>query len=142
MPPRHLSDHEYTRLLGFRAGLRRFLRWSEERAAEVGLTATQHQLLLAIRGHADPQGPTIKELAAYLCIRHHSTVQLVDRVEQLGLVVRKRGEGKDRRVVRLRLTEHGEDKLSLLSAPHLEELHRLALVAGLSEPVAATAETP
>nr|WP_248965915.1 hypothetical protein [Sphaerisporangium perillae] len=50
--------------------------------------------LLAVRGHADSRGPTIGELAAYLCTRHHSTVQLIDRVEQLGLVARNRGEGR------------------------------------------------
>ncbi|MEU9888864.1 MarR family transcriptional regulator [Sphaerisporangium sp. NPDC051011] len=138
-----LSDREYAKLLAFRAGLRRFLRWSEERAAEVGLTATQHQLLLAIRGHAGLRGPTIGELAGYLCTRHHSTVQLIDRVEQLGLVVRNRGEGEDRRVVRLALTEAGERKLALLSATHLEELQRLApLVAAFAGSVAAVAHVP
>lgn len=133
-----VTDREYTKLLAFRAGLRRFLRWSEERAAEVGLTATQHQLLLAIRGHSDSRGPTIGELAGYLYTRHHSTVQLIDRVEQLGLVARNRSEGKDRRIVRLTLTEAGERKLALLSSTHLEELQRLApLVAAFAEPATA-----
>ncbi|WP_283136306.1 MarR family winged helix-turn-helix transcriptional regulator [Rhizohabitans arisaemae] len=140
-PPKRLSDHEYAELLKFRAGLRRFLRWSEERAAEVGLTAAQHQLLLAIRGHSDSRGPTIGELAAYLCTRHHSTVQLIDRVEHLGLVIRNRGEGRDRRIVRLLLTEKGKGKLALLSAPHLEELRRLApLVTTLAGPATPAAE--
>ncbi|SDI19047.1 DNA-binding transcriptional regulator, MarR family, partial [Sinosporangium album] len=109
-------------------------------AAEVGLTAAQHQLLLAIRGHSDPRGPTIGDLAEYLCTRHHSTVQLVNRVEQMGLVTRNRSLSGDRRIVRLMLTEKGEGKLALLSAPHLEELHRLApLVAGLAESAMAPA---
>ncbi|SDH28914.1 DNA-binding transcriptional regulator, MarR family [Sinosporangium album] len=138
--PKHLSDSEYARLLGLRAALRRFLRWSEEQAAEVGLTAAQHQLLLAIRGHSDPRGPTIGDLAEYLCTRHHSTVQLVNRVEQMGLVTRNRSLSGDRRIVRLMLTEKGEGKLALLSAPHLEELRRLApLVAGLAESAMAPA---
>ncbi|MFC4009065.1 MarR family transcriptional regulator [Nonomuraea purpurea] len=134
-----VTDREYTKLLAFRAGLRRFLRWSEEQSAAVGLTATQHQVLLAIRGHADSRGPTIGELAGYLCTRHHSAVQLIDRVEQLGLVVRNRGGGRDRRVVRLTLTEAGEGKLALLSAAHLEELQRLVpLVSEFAEPATAT----
>ncbi len=139
VPPfKGLDDREYARLLAVRVGVRRFLRWSEERAAEVGLTGTQHQLLLAIRGHDDSRGPTIGELADYLCTRHHSTVQLIDRVEQLGLVARNRGEGKDRRVVRLKLTRAGEGKLALLGATHLQELRRLApLVNALIEPEAA-----
>ncbi|MEO3857822.1 MarR family transcriptional regulator [Acrocarpospora sp. B8E8] len=138
MPPSTaLDDRQYASLLAVRVGVRRFLRWSEERAAEVGLTATQHQLLLAIRGHDDSRGPTIGELADYLCTRHHSTVQLIDRVEQLGLVARNRGEGKDRRVVRLKLTSAGKGKLALLSATHLEELRRLApLINALAVPEA------
>ena len=50
---RALTDADYRRLLLFRTGLRRFERWSQERAAEVDLTSAQHQLMLAIRGHAD-----------------------------------------------------------------------------------------
>ncbi|WP_433634673.1 MarR family winged helix-turn-helix transcriptional regulator [Nocardia sp. CA-120079] len=123
-----LTDQEYSRLLTFRAGLRQLLRWSERRAAEVGLTDTQHQLLLAIRGHCDPGGPSIAELAGYLCTRHHSVVQLIDRTEQLGLVARKREQGNDRRIVRLMLTEAGEETLASLSATHLEELRRLTPV--------------
>jgi DNA-binding MarR family transcriptional regulator len=123
--PECLTDQEYSKLLAFRAGLRELLRWSERRAAEVGLTDTQQQLLLAIRGHPDPHGPSIGEIAGYLCTRHHSVVQLIDRTEQLGLVARKREQGKDRRVVRLTLTEAGMETLASLSAAHLEELQRL-----------------
>lgn len=135
---RCLTDQDYESLLSFQVGLRHFLRWSEERAAEVGLTATQHQLLLAIRGHADVRGPTIGELAGYLCTRHHSVVQLIDRVEHLGLVCRARGRGRDRRVVRLHLTSAGQAKLSLLGPTHLEELQLLNPPVGeRSAPVAA-----
>jgi DNA-binding MarR family transcriptional regulator len=49
----------------------------------------------------------------------------VDRTEKAGLVERVE-DGKDRRVVRLRLTPHGEETLRRLSAAHLEELERLA----------------
>ncbi len=121
-----LTDQQYSRLLGFRAGLRRFLRWSEHRAADVGLTAAQHQLLLAVRGHLGPDGPSIGDIADYLSARHHSVVQLIDRTEQLGLVTRSREGGKDRRVVRLALTEAGKQTLAQLSATHLEELRQLA----------------
>jgi DNA-binding MarR family transcriptional regulator len=138
LPSDWLTERDYANLLSFRVRLRRFLRWSEQQAAQVGLTATQHQLLLAIRGHSDARGPTIGELADYLCIRHHSTVQLIDRVEQLGLVSRNRKEGRDRRVVHLVLTDAGQAKLSLLSAAHLEELRSLApLINTPVEPVGA-----
>ena len=134
-----LADEEYTKLLAFRTGLRQFLRWSEDQAATVGLTPAQHQLLLAIRGHPDSRGPSVGELADYLCTRHHSAVQLIDRTEQLGLVARHRSGSDDRRVVRLTLTKTGQDKLTLLSTTHLEELRQLAtLVNALVDP--ATAE--
>ncbi|MET8425936.1 MarR family transcriptional regulator [Nocardia sp. NPDC004860] len=137
--PEHLTDQDYSRLLAFRAGLRRFLRWSEQRAADAGLTAAQHQLLLAIRGHGDPAGPSIGEIAEYLSARHHSVVQLTDRAEQLGLVARNREGDKDRRVVRLALTETGKQTLARLTATHLEELQRLApLVDALADPATAT----
>ncbi|MEA2202822.1 MAG: hypothetical protein QOI89_3527, partial [Solirubrobacteraceae bacterium] len=125
-PVTRLADEEYTKLLAFRTGLRQFLRWSEDQAATVGLTPAQHQLLLAIRGHPDSRGPSVGELADYLCTRHHSAVQLIDRTEQLGLIARHRSDSDDRRVVRLTLTKTGQDKLTLLSTTHVEELRQLA----------------
>jgi DNA-binding MarR family transcriptional regulator len=125
-PVTRLTDRQYARLLAFRVELRRFLRWSEEQAATVGLTPAQHQLMLAIRGHPGPRGPSIRELADYLSTRHHSAVQLIDRAEQLGLVTRHREDSNDRRIVRLTLTKTGEEKLVQLSTTHLEELQRLA----------------
>jgi DNA-binding MarR family transcriptional regulator len=121
-----VTDDEYARLLTFRVELRRFLRWSEEQAATVGLTPAQHQLMLAIRGHPGPRGPNVGEVADYLGIRHHSAVQLIDRTEQLGLVARHREDSNDRRIVRLTLTKAGEEKLAQLSTTHLEEFQRLA----------------
>ena len=122
---RDLDDAEYARLLAFRTGLRRFLHWSEEQAAAVGLTPAQHQLLLAIRGHADPAGPTIGDVAAALFLRHHSAVGLVDRAVDAGLVER-RADANDHRVVRLRLTPLGARRIRRLSRLHLEELRRIA----------------
>jgi DNA-binding MarR family transcriptional regulator len=123
MPP-PLGDADYRRLLQFRVVLRRFLHWSEQKAEAAGLTAAQHQLLLAIRGHDAPHGPTIGDVASYLFLRHHSAVGLVDRTVRAGLVERREDES-DRRVVRLRLTPRGEATLLELSAAHLEELERL-----------------
>ena len=98
--PMGLSQEEYARLLALRTGLRRFLRWSEQQAEAAGLTPAQHQLLLAIHGHDDPRGPTVGEVADYLLLRHHSTVELVDRADTAGLVSRQR-DPDDHRVVRL-----------------------------------------
>ena len=120
-----LPDSAYAKLLALRSGLRRFERWSEQQAKAAGLTPAQHQLLLAIRGHDDSRGPTIGEVADYLLLRHHSTVELIDRADTAGLLTRYR-DPDDHRQVRLRLTRTGAQRLEALSALHLEEIKRLA----------------
>lgn len=117
-----LSDKDFARLLSFRHGLRAFLRWSEAQANAIGLTATQHQLLLAIRGHGSD--PSIGEIAEHLLLRHHSVVGLVDRTVAAGLVERVT-DSLDHRIARVRLTRAGAAKVAQLSSAHLEELSRL-----------------
>jgi len=117
-------DIDYTRLLHFRTGIRRFLNWSEGQATALGITPAQHQLLLAIRGHAGRERPTISDVAESLVLRHNSAVGLVDRAVDVGLVVREVDE-RDARVVRLRLTPLGSRRLRQLSRAHQEELRRL-----------------
>jgi DNA-binding MarR family transcriptional regulator len=121
-----LTDADYEDLLTLRTGLRRFLRWSEQQAETAGITPAQHQLLLAVRGHTDPRGPTIGEVADYLLLRHHSAVGLIDRADDAGLVARVR-DPDDHRLVRLKLTAAGSKRLAALSEQHLEELKRLGL---------------
>jgi DNA-binding MarR family transcriptional regulator len=118
------TDADYRYHLTLRTELRRFNQWSEQQAAALGVTAAQHQLMLAVRGHEDPAGPTIGDLAGYLLLRHNSTVGLVDRAEAAGLVRRER-DPADLRVVRVRLTPEGDEQLERLTALHLDELHRL-----------------
>jgi DNA-binding MarR family transcriptional regulator len=119
-----LDQADFERLLELRTGLRRFLRWSEERAQAAGITPARHQLLLAIRGHPDPDGPTVGEIADYLVLRHHSAVGLIDRAEADGLVER-RSDPVNRSVVRVVLTQASRDKLEQLSQIHLQELAHL-----------------
>jgi DNA-binding MarR family transcriptional regulator len=122
-----LSHDDYANLLAFRTALRRFDSWSHEQARRVGQTHAQHQLLLAVKGHRDPDGPTISEAAEYLNTRHHIVVGLVDRAERAGLLRRVR-DGSDARAVRLQLTALGEDRIAQLAEHHLVELSRLAPV--------------
>jgi DNA-binding MarR family transcriptional regulator len=124
-----LTQRDYTSLLAFRSALRRFERWSEDQARQVGLTPAQHQLMLAVKGHQDERGPTIGDLAEHLAVRHHSAVGLVDRAEQAGLVVRTR-DAVDSRAVRLALTALGQRRIEQLSELHLAELHRMAPIFG------------
>jgi DNA-binding MarR family transcriptional regulator len=119
-----LDQQDYERLLAFRTGLRRFLAWSGQQAEAAGITPAQHQLLLAVRGHPDPRGPTIGEIAGYLLVRHHSAVELIDRAVTAGLVAR-RADTQDGRTVRIVLTDDGRRRLERLAAAHLEELDRM-----------------
>jgi DNA-binding MarR family transcriptional regulator len=124
MATKRLSDAEYSLLLELRDGLRRFLRWSQQRAEASGLTPAQHQLLLAVRGHADPTGPTIRDTAGHLLLRHNGVVELVNRAETAGLV-RRLPDPQNQQSVRLGLTPLASRRLAKLSAQHLEELRRL-----------------
>ena len=118
-----MTDAEYQALAQFRRALRSFLHFSEEAAKAAGLTPSQHQLLLAIRGADTPEPPTIGEVADWMKLRHHSAVELVDRAENSGLVIRV-PDPNDHRRQRLALTELGRTKLAELSVLHREELRR------------------
>jgi DNA-binding MarR family transcriptional regulator len=120
-----LSQADFEHLLQLRTGLRRFLRWSDHQAAAAGMTPAQHQLLLAIRGHADPAGPTVGDVADYLVLRHHSAVGLIDRAEAAGLVTRN-PDPRNNTIVRLALTPAADEKLDALVEIHREELAHLA----------------
>lgn len=119
---RPISGEDYATLAAFRHALRRFLAFSEGAARASGLTAQQHQAILALKGHRAGAPLTIGDLADHLLIKH-STVELVDRLAQAELVTRASAEGDRRRVV-VNLTAKAEAILEALSATHLEELKR------------------
>ncbi len=133
------TDEDYRNILTFRTRLRQFLSWSAEQARAAGLTPAQHQLILAVRGHPDPEGPTIGEIAEYLQLRHHSAVGLVDRAAAAGLV-RRREDSRDRRVSRVQLERAGADALDHLTALHVAELRALTIDDVLPHLRAAVAE--
>lgn len=122
-----LTRDDFEHLLAFRVSLRRFQRWSEDQARAAGLTHVQHQLLVAIKGHPGAEPPTVGDLAGYLLLRHHSTVELVNRAEAAGCV-RRVADASDGRLVRVRLTAQGERILNDLAPAHLAELHDLAAI--------------
>lgn len=87
----------------------------------------QHQLLVAIKGHKGRTPPTVGDIASYLLLKPHSTVELIDRAEAAGLVIRM-SDPDDGRLVRVRLSEHGDKVLNKLTLAHLARLHDLAAV--------------
>jgi DNA-binding MarR family transcriptional regulator len=121
------TDDDYRALLRFRTRLRQFDQWSRGEAEAHGLTHAQHQMLLAVRGFDDPDGPTIGDIAKLLLVKHHTAGELVDRTQALGLVRRVR-DLADHRRVRLRITEKGQEVLRQLTDVHLAEVRRLGLL--------------
>src|SRR5918911_4119737 len=98
-----LTTRNYVRLAAFRHALRKFLRFSEEAAAAVGLTGQHYQAMLAVRGWPAEARMTINDLAQQLLIRHHSAVGLVNRLVKEDLL-RREVSARDRRKVELGLT--------------------------------------
>ncbi len=119
-----LSQLQYENLAAFRYALRQFLRFSEDAAKRAGLTPQQHQALLAIKGFPRRDEVTVSELAERLQLRHHSTVELLDRLAKLRLAARAQSDS-DRRQVNVRLTPRGEQVLDKLSSAHEEQLRRI-----------------
>lgn len=118
-----LDEQDYAALAGFRFELRRFLRFSEQAAANAGLTPQQHQALLSIRARSD-EGMLVGDLAERLMLKPHSASELVKRLAEHGLVERRPGSA-DRRQVHVALTDRARDLLTSLSASHKAELRRL-----------------
>lgn len=120
-PVPDISELGFQRLAEFRHRIRQFLHSSELAARAEGIEPQQHQLLLALKGLPRGTRPTVSALADWLCLRHHSTGELVDRLAERGAVRRKHAED-DHREVLVELTPHGEALLHRLSALHWNEL--------------------
>lgn len=118
-----LSASQYRDLAEFRRQIRRFLHFSDVTAKEHGIEPQQHQLMLALHGLPDDVNPTIGELASRLYIQHHSAVELINRLEHTGAIVRRPG-AHDKREVWVRLTPSGRSTLRKLALAHRTELER------------------
>lgn len=112
---------DYTTLADLRYHIRRFLRIREEAARAAGVEPQQYVVLLQVKGFDRQRPATIGALTERLQIRHHATVQLVDRLAQRGMVRRRRAE-RDRRGVVVELTARGEAVLRRLALNSLAEL--------------------
>jgi DNA-binding MarR family transcriptional regulator len=136
------SSVDYQSLAEFRHQIRRFLTFSEREARAAGLDSQQHQLLLAIKGLPKGQRPTIGTLAERLQVRHHTAVELVDRLVDRRLATRRRSD-VDGREVLIQVTARGEQLLRRLSLAHRDELRSVApsLVRALEAIIAAPVAT-
>jgi len=120
----HLTDRHFAGLLAVRSGMAAFERHSEREARQVGATHAQQHVMLSLRGHGDPAGPTVKDVAAALGVASPSAVELIARMVAAGLLERH-GDASDARVTRLRLTTLGERLMHQLSESHLPRLRDL-----------------
>jgi DNA-binding MarR family transcriptional regulator len=90
---------------------------------EHGLSGPQYNVLRILRGRGE--GRSCCEIAADMITRTPDITRLVDRLEQAGLVKRRR-DPEDRRIVRVQITAAGLELLSRLDRPILE-LHKRQL---------------
>src|SRR5580692_6129730 len=120
-----MTAAEFRALAEFRYQIRIFLNGSEEAARNADLEPQQYLLMLALRGLPPGQEPSIRELAERMQLRHHSVVELVDRLERRQLLRRERSRS-DRRQVILHLTPRGEKILTRLARQRISELRTSA----------------
>ena len=123
--PATLTRADFEALASFRYAVRRYLAFAEAGARSVGLTSQQHQALLAIKAHALTRPMSVGDLAGELLLKHHSTVELIGRMEKAGYTKRT-VDPEDRRRVLISLTAKGEGVLEALSANNLRELRLIA----------------
>lgn len=136
---RVMTSGEFRALAEFRYQIRIFLNGSEEAARNAGLEPQQYLLLLALRGLPLDREASIRQLAERMQLRHHSVVELVDRLERRSLLRRERSRD-DRRQVIVHLTPRGENILTRLAKQRIAELRTAApeLVRALTAVIRAT----
>ena len=120
-----MTPGEYRALAEFRYRIRVFLNGSEQAARAAGLEPQQYLRLLAVRGLPLGREASIRELAERMQLRHHSVVELVDRLERRLLLRRERSR-VDRRQVLVHLTPRGERIILRLAKQRLDELRTAA----------------
>jgi len=116
-----ISTAEYRALAQLRYLIRHFVSEGDTVSRAVGLEPQQYLLLLSVRGLPDGQEATIRTLAERLALKHHSVVELIDRLEAHGYVRRTRGR-EDRRRVLVSLLPRGERMLEQVAQHRISEL--------------------
>jgi DNA-binding MarR family transcriptional regulator len=109
-----VTEHElddFVLVAGFRSALRRFLRRSETVARKHGLTPQRYQLLVMVKGAPDrSERASVGDLAQRLHLAQSTVTELIGRAEAAGLLQRETS-ARDARLVYLRLTAEGEERL-------------------------------
>ncbi len=116
-----INTDEYRALAELRYRIRHFLHEGDAVAQAAGLEPQQYLLLLTIRGLPAGEEATIRTLAERLALKHHSAVELIDRLATHGYVRRTRGRD-DRRRVLVSLLPRGERLLEQVVRHRIGEL--------------------
>jgi DNA-binding MarR family transcriptional regulator len=116
-----ISDTEYRALAELRYRIRHFIQEGDAAAQRSNLEPQQYLMLLAIRGLPQGAVATIRTVAERMAIKHHSAVELIDRLESHGWVRRSRSAG-DKREVRVSLRPQGRKLLDRVARERLSEL--------------------
>lgn len=112
----------YESLARFRSAIRQFLNYSDSITRAAGITSQQYQMMLAITVR-DKSEASLKEIAEDMLLLPHGAVQLVNRLEIMCLV-RRRKSPVDGRKVLVSLTVKGRRTLAQLATYHAVELRR------------------
>jgi DNA-binding MarR family transcriptional regulator len=113
---------DYHALAQFRYLLRKFLRFSKDVLSHTGrVTPEQYEALLAIKAFTSPAGLTITQLSERLQVKHHSAVNIVDRLVERKLITREAAK-TDRRRRHVKITARGDKLIEQLAAVHWKEM--------------------
>lgn len=85
-----------------------------------GISTTQYNVLRILRG-AGEEGLSCREIGARMITRDPDVTRLLDRLEKREFLRRGR-EGKDRRVITVRITSAGSELLAQIDEP-IQQLH-------------------
>jgi DNA-binding MarR family transcriptional regulator len=116
-----ISTAEYQALAQLRYLIRHFVSEGDTVARAAGLEPQQYLFLLTVRGLPEGEEATIRALAERLALKHHSVVELIDRLETHGYVRRTRGR-EDRRRMLVSLLPRGERMLEQVARHRIDEL--------------------
>jgi DNA-binding MarR family transcriptional regulator len=119
--PKEITSAEYAALAELRYLIRKFVGDGDAVARAAGLEPQQFLLLLAVRGLPEGEEATIRALADRLALKHHSAVELIDRLELHGYVRRSHSRD-DRRRVLVSLLPRGEKLLEQVARRRISEL--------------------
>jgi DNA-binding MarR family transcriptional regulator len=119
--PKEITSAEYAALAELRYLIRKFVGEGDAVARAAGLEPQQYLLLLAVRGLPAGEEATIRALADRLALKHHSAVELIDRLELHGYIRRTRSRD-DRRRVLVSLLPRGEKLLEQVARHRISEL--------------------